>query len=222
MFNRYYVVRSPSHSLTALLGGLLTFLFLTLPVQSGLADITSSATNELTEEWMALRQHTDDLSENQKLGKANNFFNDNIRFTSDLETWNVKDYWATPLETLTHRQGDCEDFSIAKYITLIHMGISASKLRLVYVKAILQNGQTQAHMVLAYYPSLHAEPLILDNLNLNILPASKRSDLVPIYSFNSEGLWIGQDRDPKIKQAESRLSNWRDVTLRMKAEGIYD
>ena len=42
----------------------------------------------------------------------------------------------------------------------------------------------QAHMVLAYYPSPEAEPLILDSLESKILKASLSPDLKPIYSLN--------------------------------------
>ncbi|VUD69192.1 hypothetical protein TDB9533_04558 [Thalassocella blandensis] len=196
-------------------------LFMLFQAYTSFGELNDTS-SQLINQWKSLLSDPKHSSDLEKLASANNFFNDNIRFTTDMAAWNVKDYWATPLETLKLRQGDCEDFSIAKYITLLKMNVSVDKLRLVYVKAILPTGQTQAHMVLAYYPSLHAEPFILDNLNLNILPASKRRDLIPIYSFNSEGLWIGQDRNPKIKRAETRLSNWREVMLRMKTEGIYD
>lgn len=160
-------------------------------------------------------------SDIEQLTSTNNFFNQNIRFVSDEIAWKSNDYWATPIETIGRQLGDCEDFSIAKYITLLQLNFPAEKLRLVYVKALLANGTKQAHMVVAYYPSPSAEPLILDNLNPNILPASKRRDLIPVFSFNSEGLWVGRETDPKIKRAESRLSNWRDVILRMQAEGLY-
>ncbi len=53
-----------------------------------------------------------------------------------------------PLEFLGSNAGDCEDFTIAKYFSLLELGVSDKKLRLVYVKTIELN---QFHMVLAYY-----------------------------------------------------------------------
>ena len=91
------------------------------------------------------------------------------------------DYWAAPIEALKSGKGDCEDYAIAKYMTLISMGIGAENLRITYVKA---TDFGQAHMVLAYYETLNEVPLILDNLNSNILPATKRPDLIPVYGFN--------------------------------------
>jgi hypothetical protein len=74
-------------------------------------------------------------------------------------------------------------------------------------------------MVLGYYPSPDAEPLILDNLIGDILPASRRPDLQPVFSFNSAGLWIGgasrSSADPT-----ARLSRWSRVLERMQTEGI--
>ena len=43
-------------------------------------------------------------------------------FADDTEIWGEPDYWATVLETLGRGAGDCEDFSIAKYVTLKAMG----------------------------------------------------------------------------------------------------
>ena len=102
----------------------------------------------------------------------------------------MSDYWASPLQALGKGMGDCEDYSLAKYFSLVSMGMPIAKLRLVYVRAQI-GGQSQAHMVLAYYPAPGAEPMILDNLVSEVRPASQRPDLEPVFSFNSEGLWQG-------------------------------
>ena len=151
---------------------------------------------------------------------VNDFFNQQIYFQNDQAIWGVSDYWATPVQTMGKRTGDCEDFSIAKYITLLKLGVPSNQLRLVYVKADVGLAKPQAHMVLAYYPTPASEPVILDNLNPEIRPASKRRDLKPVFSFNSEGLWVGNENKPKVKKPETRLSRWRDVLIRMQAEGL--
>ncbi|MFT5083773.1 MAG: putative transglutaminase-like cysteine proteinase [Lentisphaeria bacterium] len=170
--------------------------------------------------WRQLLDDTASMAEVERLAVVNVFFNRNIVFSTDKAIWNKTDYWATPLETMGRKQGDCEDFSIAKYVTLLKLGIAAEKLRLVYVKADRGMGALQAHMVLAYYPTPNGEPLIMDNLSPDILPASQRKDLFPVFSFNSAGLWVGNDNQPKIKKPETRLSRWRDVLIRMQAEGL--
>ena len=171
-------------------------------------------------QWQILIESKKSSAEPAKLIAINDFFNERIRFSIDQEIWGHSDYWATPLETMGVQQGDCEDFSIAKYISLIKLGVPINKLRLVYVKAQIAPNQSQAHMVLAYYPTPTSDPLILDNLNMNILPASQRRDLTPVFSFNSAGLWVGNATQPKLKKPETRLSRWRDVLIRMQIEGL--
>lgn len=104
---------------------------------------------------------------------------------ADTAQWGVEDYWATPAELVAGNGGDCEDFVIAKYFALRESGITAEKLRLTYVK-YFQAGKIENHMVLAYYPNPEAEPLLLDNVQPQMLPASKRPDLLPVYEFNGE------------------------------------
>lgn len=156
--------------------------------------------------------------EAQRLKDINDFFNRRIAFKEDAIVWAMPDYWASPLESLDKRAGDCEDYAIAKYFSLAASGVPTAKLRMVYVRARL-GGQALAHMVLAYYAQPGAEPLILDNLRPELLPASQRPDLTPVFSFNTEGLWQGvgavQAGDPM-----ARLSLWRDLVAKVRAEGF--
>ena len=166
-------------------------------------------------DWQQLLGNERGGPDTEKLRKTNDFFNRRINFDDDITIWRQSDYWATPLETLGRGRADCEDFSIAKYYTLLEMGIPLAKLRLVYVKANL-NGTQQAHMVLAYYASPSADPLVLDNLITDIRPASRRTDLSPIFSFNSAGLWQGTGN----QSSKSNLSRWQDLLQRARAEGF--
>ncbi|MEY4560748.1 MAG: hypothetical protein RLZZ618_25 [Pseudomonadota bacterium] len=162
-----------------------------------------------------------DLDEPARLLSINQFFNRNVLFRDDREVWGQTDYWASPLETLGQGQGDCEDYAIAKYFGLLALGIPAAKLRLVYVRAQVggPSGALQAHMVLAYYAAANAEPLILDNLISDIRPASRRPDLVPVFSFNGEGLWEGVGSQA-AGDPVARLSRWREVLAKARAEGF--
>ena len=172
--------------------------------------------------WQNLIADSSGLTEHKQLEQVNNFFNQNIRYQDDLVSWRKTDYWATPLETLGMRVADCEDYTIAKYVTLIKLGIPIERLRLIYVKAQIGNsdsGRFQAHMVLGYYPSPDAMPLVLDNLVSDIKPATQRTDLRPIFSFNSDGLWLGNRRASQADPG-ARLSRWRDVLERIDQEGF--
>lgn len=157
-----------------------------------------------------------------RLQVINQFFNRRILFREDIETWGQIDYWASPLELIERGQGDCEDYAIAKYSSLVAAGVPLTRLRLVYVKAIYGGQSTvqQAHMVLAYYPNSGADPLILDNLIGDIRPAAKRPDLIPVFSFNSEGLWQGT-QGPGAGDAVARLSRWRDVLVKARDQGFF-
>ncbi len=154
----------------------------------------------------------------EKLKLANDFFN-RVEFVSDLRHWGKADYWATPVEMLATNGGDCEDFAIGKYFTLLAMGVPVESLRITYVRALRFNPVDQAHMVLAYYTEPDADPLILDNLDKAIWPASERDDLVPVYSFNGAGLWLAKERGAgrKVGKAD-RISLWNDLLARMNAE----
>lgn len=161
-------------------------------------------------------------NEEQKLQSINDFFNQQLEFVEDIDLWKQSDYWATPLESIGMQAGDCEDLSIAKYMFLKALRVPNEKLRLTYVRAQMMAGETKsvkAHMVLSYYAHPTADPLILDNLNPSILPASRRPDLVPIFSFNDQALWVAGKPQPK-SGAQRHLSKWRDVLLRSHADGI--
>ena len=166
-------------------------------------------------DWQNLVERHMTDSELVKLESVNRFFNRN-RFVSDIEHWNKTDYWATPIEFLATKGGDCEDFAIAKYITLRALDIPDVKLRITYVKAIRLN---QAHMVLTYYKTPRSVPLVLDNLDTTIRPADKRPDLKPVYSFNGNGLWLAKMRGEGQKTGTANdINMWRDLVLRLQRE----
>ncbi|MGH8353708.1 MAG: cysteine protease LapG [Pseudomonas sp.] len=169
------------------------------------------------EAWGELIEASGDLPERDKLGAVNRFFNRQIRFTDDIRVWRQNDYWATPIEALVKGAGDCEDYSIAKYFSLRRLGVPSEKLRITYVKALRYN---QAHMVLTYYTSPAADPLVLDNLIGEIRPASQRKDLLPVYAFNAEGLYLPGAGGGKRSGDTKKLSRWQDLLGKMRAEGF--
>lgn len=174
----------------------------------------------LLRDWQGMLAASGSLPEAERLRRINDFFNRNIGFDEDIGIWGQSDYWATPLETLGRGRGDCEDFSIAKYYSLRQLGVPAAKLRLIYVKAI-QGGSQRAHMVLAYYASPNAEPLVLDNLDPAIRPASKRPDLIPVFSFNSQGIYAGAAGNAAASSGGTgKLSRWEDLMQRARTEGF--
>ncbi|ARP81369.1 transglutaminase [Bordetella genomosp. 8] len=169
--------------------------------------------------WLQLLQADTALSEADQLTSINNFWNRSLLQAEDQAVWGQADYWATPLEALGKGAGDCEDFVIGKYFSLIKLGVPTSKLRFVYVRARIggpESSEQIAHMVLAYYPTANSVPLVLDSLISDILPASQRRDLTPVFSFNAEGVYV----DGKHAAPVDRIGRWRDLLQRMAREGI--
>jgi predicted transglutaminase-like cysteine proteinase len=172
--------------------------------------------------WQHLLEILPELDELERIHRVNAFFHQQLRYRLDSELHEREDYWATPLESLGHGAGDCEDYVIAKYVSLRHAGIDDARLKLVYVRARIGGPRspiTQAHMVLSYQHKDSAPPLILDSLIEDVLPASLRTDLLPVFSFNRQGIWA-QGAPTPLGSATARLSQWRNVLERMESEGV--
>lgn len=167
--------------------------------------------------WQQLIIQGQQLNEREKLERVNRFFNQ-VRFLDDIVHWKQEDYWATPVEFLISNGGDCEDFSIAKYYTLRAMGVPEERLSITYVKALELN---QAHMVLTYYPSPSAMPLVLDNLINQIRPASQRPDLLHVYTFNGESLWLSKKgQRAELVGTSDRLKPWVQLQSRIDSNRV--
>jgi len=147
-----------------------------------------------------------------KLKYINSFFN-KIPYKTDIKHWKVNDYWAIPFELIGTAAGDCEDYAIAKYFSLIKAGISSEKLRIAYVK--LKRKRTkydEAHMVLLYFHKPNSVPIVLDNVNKRLTLASKRKDLKLIYSFNAAGLWKAKNKGTsQIRVGNNKLVKWKNL-----------
>ncbi|MCM2330431.1 MAG: transglutaminase-like cysteine peptidase [Pseudomonas sagittaria] len=172
---------------------------------------------ERLQEWADLLSTGTKLDEQAQLHAVNAFFNRSLLFIDDARTWQQIDYWATPVEALVKGAGDCEDYAIAKYLTLRRLGVPSDKLRITYVKALELN---QAHMVLTWYATPTSDPLVLDNLTSEIRPASQRRDLLPVYAFNAEGLWLPGSGGGRQGGDSKNLSRWQDLLKKMHAEGF--
>lgn len=156
-----------------------------------------------------------------KLSAVNDYFNRRMQSDSDARIWGREDYWATPAELLGAGRGDSEDFVIGKYFTLLALNVPAEQLRLVYAKpqAGTHASADPVHMVLAHYVAANAEPSLLDHRTAEVLPASKRPDLRPVFSFNSLGVW-GDAASAQISSDGNRLAVWEDTLRRARDEGF--
>ncbi|KFN38495.1 MAG: hypothetical protein JU82_11600 [Sulfuricurvum sp. MLSB] len=157
-----------------------------------------------------------ELDEISKLEKVNDFFNQ-TPYASDKSVWGTSDYWATRLEFIGKDKGDCEDFVIAKFFTLKELGVPSSKLYMTYAKSLRYNA---AHLVLTYYETPKSTPLVLDNYNYKIFPATQRRDLIPIYSFRGDELFKAkQAQIGKIIPASTRQERqWDELVITQRKE----
>ncbi len=170
--------------------------------------------------FMYLQKTLDSVKNEDELSKlkaVNDYYN-GVRYTSDMKLYKKSDYWATPWEFLGKDRGDCEDYVISKYFALVYLGIDSKKLFFTYVKSTKFK---ETHMVLTYFKTPRSEPLVLDNNNFKIFPASKRKDLIPIYNFNGESLYkaakVGSGK--KLKNNKSH-KKWDELKLNMKRKKI--
>jgi len=156
-------------------------------------------------------------SDVEKMEEMNTFYNE-VKYSSDMKVYGVSDYWATPWEFLGKDMGDCEDYVIAKYFALVHLGVDSKKLFFTYVRSTQFK---EAHMVVTYFATSRSEPLIMDNNNHRVLPASKRTDLTPIYNFSGTSLYkaSGDGAGAKVEN-EKVHKNWDELNLNIQRKKI--
>ncbi len=132
--------------------------------------------------WQALLKSEVGQPRFEQIQAVNQFLNQ-WQYKTDEQNYGQRDYWATPLEFLS-RSGDCEDYAIAKYVSLRQLGFAAEDLRLVVLRDVVRD---LPHAVLAVY--LDREVYILDNLTTAVLPQEQVSQYVPYYSVNETTRW---------------------------------
>jgi len=132
--------------------------------------------------WQAMIASQKGARQIDQIKTVNSFVNQ-WRYRDDSQNYGKSDYWASPVEFFS-RSGDCEDYAIAKYVTLRQMGFSADQLRLVVVKELKRG---IAHAVLAAY--VDGDVFILDNLSSKVRPQAHVTEYTPYYSVNEQARW---------------------------------
>jgi predicted transglutaminase-like cysteine proteinase len=116
--------------------------------------------------------------------KINRWTNNNVVFKPDQEVWNTRDYWQTPRETLQTLHGDCEDYAIFKYFTMVSWGIPKEDVQLWY-----GYHYQVPHMVVTYCG------LVLDSNTNDVLPLGS-STFIPKFRVD----------DPAIKHYQNLIN----------------
>ena len=110
-------------------------------------------------------------------------------YREDAELWRASDYWAEPEEFLA-RGGDCEDYAIAKYLSLRALGFPAEDLRL---SVIYDETRRINHAVLSV--DLPGGPVVLDSVTDFVLPWSELGHYRPVYAVNEHATWVSHATD---------------------------
>lgn len=135
------------------------------------------------QDWSAFLQSLAGLPPEEKMRRVNSYHN-KARYILDVVNWRVEDYWATPLQFLD-RNGDCEDYAIAKFMSLRAVGFSNDQLRIVVLRDL---NLKLAHAILIV--DLNGKKYVLDNQIATTVPADLIRHYQPIYSVNETHWWL--------------------------------
>lgn len=151
------------------------------------------------------------LSREKQLSKVNFYLNQLLPQYDDVMQ-KQEDYWATPKEFLIAGFGDCEDYVIIKYFTLLKLGFDKKKLFLTTVNEKYIGGY---HMVLSYFEKKGESPLILDNLSFRILNLETRKDLEADTFINAHGVYK-IDKNNKLIKVQNYSPKFQDLLRKVK------
>lgn len=133
--------------------------------------------------WSAYIESLKGLSRMDQMRLVQHYFR-NIPYVIDPKNYGVADYWATPNQLLT-RNGDCEDYAIAKFLSLRALGFPNADLRVV----VVQDMNLRApHAVLVVFHK--GFTFVLDNQIRNVMPALRIHHYRPLYSINETHWWL--------------------------------
>ena len=152
-------------------------------------------------------------TKNVQLNKVNLYLNQLLpQYDSVIQK--KEDYWASPKEFLNSGFGDCEDYVIIKYFSLLKLGFDKNKLYFTVVEEQYTKGY---HMVLSYFKDSGKSPFILDNLSFRILTLKQRKDLKVINFINHNGVFIINNKNQLIK-THNKSSKYQELIMKIKKE----
>ena len=134
-------------------------------------------------DWRRVLDKLAGLDRTVQLAAVNLYMN-RKRYIIDPRNYGVSDYWAAPGQFLD-RDGDCEDYAIAKFMSLKALGFNNDDMRIVVLQDL---NLGIAHAVLVVY--VDGRALMLDNQIENVIPADTVRHYRPIYSINERHWWL--------------------------------
>ena len=134
-------------------------------------------------EWKKFLASVREKPQMFQLNSVNRFMN-SVPYITDPINYGVRDYWATPVQFF-RKNGDCEDYAIAKYLSLRALGYPSEDMRIVVVR---DNNLGIAHAVLAVYQGPDIQ--ILDNQIRMVITHDRIRHYRPVYSINEHAWWV--------------------------------
>jgi len=130
-----------------------------------------------------------------------------VTYTSDMETSGMREYWASPLETINSKKGDCEDFAILKYYAMRYLDVPADRLYIVGVGVHGSEGlnhatlivdtaeERQPNFIQRWFekPQPHVPSFSIledDNTKDGKLLDMKTTNYRPFYALNENNIWM--------------------------------
>lgn len=119
----------------------------------------------------------------EQIQGVNDFMNQ-APYVVDMINWGIDDYWSSPGEFF-NKFGDCEDYAIAKFLTLRALNVPSTAMRIIVVQDLnLKVGHAVAGVYVA------GRILVLDNQIKPVVPAETIKHYLPLFSLNEEGWWL--------------------------------
>jgi len=134
------------------------------------------------QDWAGFITSIKGLDRRSQIERVNSYINA-VDYVEDMANWGKEDYWATPAQFFV-RSGDCEDYAIAKYMTLRSLGVPIDAMRIV---VLMDTNLGIGHAVLAIY--VENDVLVLDNQIPQVVSQSSIHQYQPVYSLNENNWW---------------------------------
>lgn len=133
--------------------------------------------------WLELLDFLKDKPPARQIAEINLYMN-KAPYITDMINWGVSDYWAS-LRQFFKKDGDCEDYAIAKYMSLKKLGFDVDNMRIVVVQ---DTNLDIPHAVLVV--SIGKDRLILDNQISYVAKEKAVLHYRPYYSINEKAWWL--------------------------------
>jgi len=128
--------------------------------------------------WLNFLEGLRELPRREQAVEVNRYLN-SFRYASDMENFGEDGYWATPEELWTNGSGDCDDFAVAKYLSLRELGFSP---RSTWIVLLIDIERDQAHAVVQV--RLDGVEFVLDYPQAEMLPWDRLPQYRPILMMN--------------------------------------